>query len=257
MRLMTAVECSHFQTLMTILSNKTIYFGVTIAILVLGYFIPVHASAATEAPLCGQGVILKRQLDKTITSSVALYTKDNDERVSFFARKTKDQQVQVVKARTETDIAWKKYVKKLQASATTTEAKAAVQTFITRVENAREIQYRLDDASSRAFVLGVNALLSERKTETLKLSSSLKKDMSAVLDATSTLCGGVVGSDSAREKLKNYQKSYAEKLQNRSSIDEKLQALQDEREVKRRASQQAFKAELTGAFTNLQSVLHY
>lgn len=242
---------------MTILSNKSIYFGVVTAFLTLLFVAPIGASAAVDAPLCGQGIILKRQLDKTIASATASYTKDNDERVASFARKTKEQQSQVLAARAGTDVAWKKYVKKLQASATTPEAKEAVQTFVTRVENAREIQYRLDDASSRAFVLGVNALLSERKAETLALSSSLKKDMSAVLDSTSTLCGGVVGTDSAREKLQKYQKSYAEKLLNRTTFDEKLQALQDEREIKRRASQQAFKAELEGAFTNLQSVLHY
>ena len=242
---------------MTILSNKTIYFGIAIAFFAPFFLMPVVTSASTEAPLCGQGVVLKRQLDKTIASSVTSYTKDNDERLASFARKTKEQQSKVVSARVESDVAWKKYVKKLQASATTAEAKEAVQTFVTRVENAREIQYRLDDASSRAFVLGVTALLSERKTETLALSSSLKKDMSAVLDSTSTLCGVTAGADSAREKLKKHQKAYAEKMQNRSAIDEKLHALQEEREVKRRASQQAFKAELEEAFTNLQSVLHY
>lgn len=255
MRSTTAVEQSHSQKPMTTLSNKTMYFAVAVAL--FGVLLaPAVVSAAIETPLCGQGVILKRQLDKTIENSTAFYTRDNDNRTALFARKTKEQQLQVTKARVETDIAWKKYVKKLQASATTEEEKVAVQTFATRVENAREIQYRLDDASSREFVLGVGALLSERKSETLALSSSLKKDMSAVLDENSILCGEVAGTSSAREKLRTYQKSYAEKIQNRTTIDQKLQALQDEREVKRRASQQAFKAELREAFTNLQSVLH-
>lgn len=241
---------------MTILSNKILCAGVVTLAFVSFFLVPMSASARVEAPLCGQGATLKRQLDKTIASSVASYTKNNDERASSFIRKIKEQQLQVLSARAETDRAWKKYTQKLLASATSTEAKVAVQTFITRVENAREIQYRLDDASAHTFILGVNALLSERKAETLALSSSLKKDMSTVLDATEALCGGVSGADSARGKLQKYQKAYAEKMNNRSNLDEKLRTLQDEREMKRRASQQTFWAELEEAFTNLQSVLH-